>query len=309
MIKSYCLTAGKLEEVPFHAVSSIKSMCWIDVTSPTSAELKELSERLHIHPAEIRHCIDQHEVPRVKHTQQYSLIIFGTVICSASEGTCSPMGMFLTRRYLLSIHAQRQPAIDDLTRQHDLVQQLLERGPEMVLYRILVSIIKEFAQTLNSIEDKLEGTEEHIIRYGTREGIQKIFATKNALLFLRKSLAANREVLLLLRGSPLITNQAIFDELSTEINQIMEQSEIHRERITSAIDLYLSLSSFKLNEVMKSFTLLTSLLVIPVFITGLYGMNVALPLQEHPLAFWIVFSINLLLLVVLMLFYRKKGWV
>ena len=69
-----------------------------------------------------------------------------------------------------------------------------------------------------------------------------------------------------------------------------------------------SLQTNKTNEIMRMLTIISTIVLPLTFISGLYGMNVALPFAASPYAFWIVIGICVVILVFLVLFFIKKHW-
>ncbi|HLC37646.1 MAG TPA: CorA family divalent cation transporter, partial [Candidatus Nanoarchaeia archaeon] len=97
--------------------------------------------------------------------------------------------------------------------------------------------------------------------------------------------------------------------LFNEITQLIDENALYHERLTGIVDAYLTKQSNDLNEVMKSFTVIASLILLPTLIAGTYGMNLILPLRAHPQGFWILLGVMALAVTLMFLFFKKKSWV
>ena len=107
---------------------------------------------------------------------------------------------------------------------------------------------------------------------------------------------------------PIIKEKGLFAEIEVELMQAIDSIEVLRERLTSIVEIYVTNTSNRINNVVKSITLVATLVSFPILITGLYGMNVALPLENHPYAFWIITGLLILSVFTTIVFFARKKW-
>ena len=67
-----------------------------------------------------------------------------------------------------------------------------------------------------------------------------------------------------------------------------------------------SMQTNKTNETMKILTLVSTIILPLTFITGLYGMNVTLPLQEYPWVFWALMAFMTVVAAGFYVYFRHK---
>ncbi|HOH60843.1 MAG TPA: magnesium transporter CorA family protein, partial [Candidatus Cloacimonadota bacterium] len=92
-----------------------------------------------------------------------------------------------------------------------------------------------------------------------------------------------------------------------ENKQAIEMANIYSSILSGMMDAFASIISNNLNVVMKFLTSITIILALPTLIASIYGMNLDLPLQQNPHAFFLVMSAALVLSVLLVIiFIRKK---
>ena len=98
-------------------------------------------------------------------------------------------------------------------------------------------------------------------------------------------------------------------DLYDHIIQIIDTVETHRDMTSGLIELYLTSTSNRMNEVMKVLTIIATIFIPLTFIAGVYGMNFAnMPELEWP---WAYFAVLLVMLVTgagMLLYFRKKKW-
>ncbi len=306
------ITAGahaRVVESNLKQVNLKRNISLVDVTNPSLSEVNQLHERFKISIADINACLDNYESPRIKQTKEYTLIIYSQSHCEEDLKRCGPIGFFFTRRHLIAIHLSKLPFIDELDLNADMTKHMFHNGTEIILLRILYNLIKSKHKLLEVIEDSLESIEDDVLSAAHEHIVKRIFALKNKLLYLKKSVSGNRSVINdLIKDVPAIKEKALFAELNVETMQVSDTLEIYRERLTSILEINTGNISNKINVVMKYFTVIASVLLLPMLITGLYGMNVVLPFQEHQQAFWIVFGIIIACIVVMLLVFNNKKW-
>ena len=91
-------------------------------------------------------------------------------------------------------------------------------------------------------------------------------------------------------------------------NRLWDMTEDYGELIEGLSTTFDSLQANKTNEIMKILTLISSIVLPLTFLTGVYGMNVLLPLQDDNKAFWIIVVVMILLIGAMLLFFRRKKW-
>jgi magnesium transporter len=90
--------------------------------------------------------------------------------------------------------------------------------------------------------------------------------------------------------------------------QLWDLTEDYAELIEGLSQTFDSLQANRTNEIMKILTLISSILLPLTFLTGLYGMNVNLPLQDDPRSFWIVIAAMLGIAFFMIMFFKRKKW-
>ena len=280
----------------------------IDVTNPSMHEIKALHEKCKISMKDINACLDPYESPRVKQTKDYMMLIYSKFDCNKDTRSCTPIGFFVTKRFVVVIHKQPIPFLQELDVQAVVTKELFKAGTEVLLFKVLDQLIKQKAKVLEEIEDEIEGLEDDVLDSPTQSFMREIFALKNKLLYLRKSIVGNRAIMTSLVKEATLKEKGLFAELSVDAMQLSDMAEMYRERLTSLVEIYMSVVSNRINQVMKSFTVIASVLLLPMLVSGVYGMNISLPFQQHPQAFWIVLGIMTVSIILMLWFFKNKKW-
>ncbi|MGC9041930.1 MAG: magnesium transporter CorA family protein, partial [Roseiflexus sp.] len=145
------------------------------------------------------------------------------------------------------------------------------------------------------------------------ESLQEIFALKRELLLMRKIVASERDVLnvLIRREAPVYPRDmvAYFQDVYDHLIRMTDSIDTYRDLLSSALDAFLSLQSNQLNEVVKTLTIASIILMSAALIAGVYGMNFEFMPElswpwGYPFALGLMAAISLLLIAI----FKRRGW-
>jgi len=136
---------------------------------------------------------------------------------------------------------------------------------------------------------------------------------KRELLELRRTLSPQRDVAnaLLRRDLPLVDDASApyFQDLYDHLVRVLDQLDLQRDLLASALEANLSVTSNNLNAIMKRLTAFTVILMVPTLIAGVYGMNFHfMPELSWPLGYPLALGVMLLTMAGAALFFRARDW-
>jgi len=103
-------------------------------------------------------------------------------------------------------------------------------------------------------------------------------------------------------------NLEFLDDISIENNQCLAQTEIFSQVLSSMMDARASIISNNLNIRIKALTVLTIVIMLPTLVVSIFSMNVRIPLEEHPYAFWIIFFMAIASSTIVAVLWWRKKW-
>jgi magnesium transporter len=194
----------------------------------------------------------------------------------------------------------------------------LVRGPAWIAHSILDHAVDGYLPVIDAFDDQVEALQDDVLaRAGTREGnavLARILETKRALQALRRISIHQRDVLLrLARGEFAILPAEILPymrDVHDHFVRVSDLAESYRDLVTSALDAYLSVQSNRLNEVMKTLALISTVMLPLTFIAGVYGMNFDHMAELH----WVYgypYALGLMGVTAIgaVLWFRLKSWI
>lgn len=187
-------------------------------------------------------------------------------------------------------------------------------GPDYLAYSLVDTIVDNYFVILEKVGERIEVVEEAILKKSSESNVQDIHKLKREMIFLHKSIWPLREVVsgLLREDSPLIkdSTKIYLRDVYDHTIQIMDTVETYRDILSGMLDIYLSSVSYKLNEVMRVLTIVSTVFTPPIFIAGVYGMNFEL-LPEVKWKYGYPFALFLMAIssLSMLIYFRRKKWI
>ncbi|WP_304062673.1 magnesium/cobalt transporter CorA [Pedobacter glucosidilyticus] len=198
-------------------------------------------------------------------------------------------------------------------------------GPSYLLYALMDTVIDHYFTIVNRLGDELEIVEEHLYQRPHKLLMYRILGVKKIMIAMRRAAWPERDKLIEILKKPthiIHPEVAVFFKDAYDHSvQIIDLIESYKETSISLMDVYLSLMSNKMNEVMKFLTVISSLFIPLTFIVGVYGMNFSyqdpktgeilpynMPELYMPHGYIMVCLVMLLIVIGQLWYFGKKGW-
>ena len=168
-------------------------------------------------------------------------------------------------------------------------------NPVRLLYLVFDSLVDSYFPAIDDLDDALDALEDQVISPKPNL-LSDIFAVKERLVNARRLLVSTRDAAMHLQrdaGIPMNSEHQLYlRDLYDHITRLLDTVETQRDLLNNALDIYLSSIANRSNEVMKVLTVLSTMALPALVVTGIYGMNVeGLPLaHSHHAAQWILSS-------------------
>ena len=299
MITYYKKTIKDLE---LKKIAQFEKGCWINVIDPDEEELKQLEKDFDLDEQNLLSGIDKHEIPRSEYEEEGTYIILKTVNPNDKKETNTIL-IVLGPNYFLTLSKYQPKFITDILNKKN---NIITTQKLKTLLLFLDSINDEFEKAALNIVKNVDRTKDSVMGLRDKD-INALLKQEDALNnFVSAYTYSNRVYERMLKKIKLYENDK---EMLEDL--IIEGKEIHHlcmdslRTISNIRNHFEILMSNKLNRVITLLTVFTILISIPAAISGIYGMNIDLPMQNNPLAFYYII-IGVVGLIGLFLFYLKK---
>jgi magnesium transporter len=276
---------------------------WVDIDSNRAHPHALLERVFNFHPLAIEDTL--HPNSRV--------IAFEERTRDPYDPDTANLYFFLGRNFLVGVHAGPSRPVADIVDQFERSAELLGRGVERLMHAIMDAAIDAYFPILDQVDEFTHQVEERVFASFDPRALHDIFSVKRLVLALRRHLSPQRDVFNVLtnRPSALITpeSQVYFRDIYDHVLRINESLETFRDLLSSTLDAYLTQISNRLGMATKGLTVVATLSVPFVVISGMWGMNFEhVPPSHAPHGFWLMLALQLAIGVLLLVVLRWRRW-
>ncbi|HLL22950.1 MAG TPA: magnesium/cobalt transporter CorA [Kofleriaceae bacterium] len=300
-----------------------KRRVWIELERQ-SAETDAVLEQLQIHPLTIEDIYSSGSRPKIDDFPNYLYVVVHGIGSAKRKSLDLVEVDIVIGEHWLVTHDRGGLVADDVGTDLDHSPRMLAKGVAWLAHGVLDRVVDRYLPVIDELDTEVERLEADVIdKAGTPRGkgvLSRILVFKRTLQELRRMSIHQREILLKLsRGEyEEIPSDALpfYRDVYDHFVRIQDITEGYRDLVTSALDAYLSVQSNRMNEIMKTLTLMSTVMLPLTFIAGVYGMNFrseASPLNMPELSwYWgYPFAMGLMIAVAagIVFFFRKKGYI
>lgn len=288
---------------------------WLRIVGVGQKDLfSQIAEMYKIHPLVIEDLLHTRQRPKVESYGEYLFITLRLFKGFKEKLISQQVSFILKNNLLISVTETQNTFIEDVKNRIEKQQGAIrQKGEDFLLYSLLDAVIDSYFETLEILSKEIEGLEEKIIIHPAKAHLIQLQNLKRQLIQLKKYTIPVRELLSNLDRNTTAffeeENRLYLRDLLDHSFRVNDSVESYRDILTSLMDLYHSMMSNKMNEVMKTLTLLSSFFIPLTFIVGVYGMNFDIMPELHwKYGYYIIWLVMLVLCVGLYIFFKKRKW-
>lgn len=301
---------------------------WLDVTDPAAADLARLSREFRVHPGALAQVLNDEHRAHVREYQEHFFLQLPVPEPAPGAGAqaagqhrrwrrtlTQELDLFCGQGFLLTVHARPLPSLQRVWSRYASGANDARAGdwPDLPLYSLCDEILRSFYPHLDWLEDEHDRAERLIFTPGRESPLALIFGLKRDLLALRRVMAPLRDAMgsLARRDFPYLGqgSRTLFADLYDRALRLLDLEENLRDLFSGLVDAHLTVQSNRLNEVMKTLTVITTIMMPLTVLTGFFGMNFThIPGLDSPAAFWATTAAMAVMAVLLSWLFKRKGW-
>lgn len=302
-----------------------KNILWLDIKNPVEGEFGLLSDVFDFHPLSIEDARKPQALPKIEEFRKYVLVVFHGISYNPRTGRIElkEIDVFMGRNFIVSVHSNSSNEIEEVMAGMEKKPYIMARGPDIILHRIIDYFIDKCFPLLAYFDREIEDLEDMIIagRTGkTKAIIKKMMTLKRHILKVKQSIEPQRLVInrLTREETPFISERGsiYFRDVYDHIMRFYMELETYRDLVASTFEAYVSVvsnrmaeASNRMNEVMKTLTVIATIFMPLTFIVGLYGMNFRfMPELSWQYGYYAVLAAIAVIAAFMYIFFRRKGW-
>lgn len=297
------------------------ALIWVDLDDESIEETRRiLTDVFKFHPLSIDDALVEEHVPKIDDWGEYlymALVAVDPYTPLDDINKSIELDIFIGKNYIVTYHAEDIKAINTVWTNALREERHLLHGANYLVYQIIDEMANEYMSLIDHLDIQVEEIEDTVMEKPDKSLLEQIFSIKRSLLNLRRIVSPQREVLnKLSRGDFNVIDQRermYYRDVYDHLVRIQDITENLRDLVSGALDTYLSVVNNRLNDIMKTLTIITTLFMPLSFLTGFFGMNFFA--ASNRLNYWtdtVGFTITLAIIIGLplgmFLWMRRRDW-
>jgi magnesium transporter len=298
------------------AVGAGTGTLWVDIDVRDAEAVALMSDVFHFHPLAIEDSLNPNSRVKIEEYSNFLILIVRTI--AFVEGTEDPYDIetvnltcFLGRNFLVTAHGGHASPIDQTRAALQKKPELVSAGPSRLMHAVVDEAVNAYFPILDQLDEFMDTLEEKVFASFDQSALREIFSVKRLVLSLRRHLAPERDVFNVLTNRPttLLTPdaQVYFRDIYDHVLRINDSLETYRELLSNTLDSYLTQVSNRLGSVTKALSVVATISLPFVVVSGMWGMNFdEIPLAHTSHGFWTMLFVQLGLGGLLLIFLRWR---
>jgi magnesium transporter len=285
---------------------------WIDVSMPSDADLRDLALQYSLPLTAVSDCMQSGHLPKLEKIGEYTFAIFRMYDGQADESAGSfqkltrKIAVFYTKDFLLTIHRSPTVIIENVSQKY--AGDPLAQGPFEMVCKLFKNVLETFQTPLHEIDREIDVYEERIfLKKRIPDLLQKLYAIKRKTYLIKRLNLINKMVIDLMPFSH--EKPPFYGDLHDYFIGLETLTDEIYDSIQSLLNLYLTISSQKTNEVMRILTAFSAFFLPLTFIVGVYGMNFEYMPELHWINGYPMVLLGMAAIsIAIWIWFKRKAW-
>jgi len=280
------------------------------------AFMEDIGVHFGIHPLTLEDVLNTTQRPKAEAFEKYLYIVMKMLDFDSSEGliTSEQISLIVGAHVLITF---QEAAGDVFAPVRERIRKgkgrIRSAGCDYLAYALIDAIVDNYFVVLEKLGERLEAVETSLDEHSDTKVLDAIHTIRGELIYLRKQVWPLREIITHLQkdGAPFIGEAtALFmRDVYDHTIQTIDTIESYRDILSGMQDLYLSIISNRMNEIMKVLTIIATIFIPISFITGVYGMNFSRMPEltwrwGYPFAWLVIITV----VTGMLIWFRRKKW-
>ena len=305
-MKTYWNTQGGLTQL-----TEWQPNCWIQVTCPTEEDQRELEEQFNIPDYFMSDISDTDERARYEYDDGWMLIIlripYVKEVRSRTPYTTVPLGIIHKRDVTITVcYYETNMMIDFVSYQQKRNEGFTDHVD--MIFRLFLSSAVWYLKRLKQISMLIDKAKRNLDKEVNNESLIGLSRLQDSLTYFQTSIRGNETLLSKLKFKLQIDelDADLIEDVNIEMTQARETTNIYSDILESTMDTYQSIINNNMNNVMRTLTSVTIIMMFPTLIASLFGMNLVNGMEEKSWGFIFALIISVLVSFGCWWFFRHK---
>ena len=292
---------------------------WHNIEKPKRQEMEYLAQNYLFNLFDLEDCLSRIERPKIDEYENYLFIVLHFPVFKHETLVTSPsqVSIFIGEDFLVTVHSGELKPLaklfDDCEQNERAREENMARSSGYLLYRILDRLVDYCFPILTKVINNVEEAEDKLFSEPARDTIKELSLLRRDVMAYRRIIRPQPSIIksLEVRNYPFLKEDldVYFGDIGDHIAKISETLEEYREVVEGLNATSDSLYSHRSNETIKMLTILGTIILPLLVISGLYGMNVPLPFAESNWTSLFVILITVFISGGMLAYFRFRRWI
>lgn len=300
-----------------------KRVTWTNIVKATPDDVEALREQYpHFHPLDLEDLLSRLERPKLDEYEDYLFTVMHFPLWDPVQriSRASEVDIFLGTTYIVTVHDGTLKPLGKLFERCQNDEQAREKymgtSASRLFHTVIDQLVDYLFPILYKVDANIRDIEEEIFDKDARPIIRDIAVLRRDNIALRRIVKPQLEILAALDrvdkrylrggGDDL---EVYFDDIRDHLNKAVDTISDHTEVIANLADTANTITNHRTNEVVQILTIISVIMLPLTLISGIYGMNISLPFDDHPFSFFFVLLIMFSTGGAMLAYFRWRGWV
>ena len=292
-----------------------KDVDWLNINGLRHTQfITQFCEKIHLHPLQMEEIVNTTQRPKTEELTECIFSIVKMLYYDGEDLISEHLTLILYENALYTFQEVEGDVFNPIReRLKGLKGRIRTKGNDYLFYALLDLVVDHYFVVMEKLGDKIELLEEEIVNHSTKLTAQKIQTLKREILQVRRSIFPLREVISKLEKteSSLVKTETkkYIRDLYDHAIQVIESIENYRDISFGLMDMYTTNISTKMNAIMQTLTIVSTIFIPLTFIAGIYGMNFEnIPELKWHYSYFVLWGVLLLIFIGMLAFFRRKKW-
>lgn len=312
-----CVEITDYDEEKFEGFKENGYQNWLNIYGLYDVDaIKTICRKLGIHDLAIQDILDVNQRPKFQEYEDYWFFTLKSIVPSDHvKVEQEQISFILGENFLVSFQEKKGDYFDHIRqRLRNKIGIVRERGSDYFLFLLLESILDNYFKTINDIDSKIElmGIMDADID-PSPDTLKTIELYKRQIHQIKKLIIPIREFVKRIEreqfGFISQNHVKYFYELRDLCMSLIDDCEYLDVQLESSINLFFSVQGFRMNQVMKTLTVVATIFIPLTFIAGIYGMNFSyMPELSWKWGYYGFWGMIFVVFSAMLFYFRKKKW-
>jgi len=298
-----------------------KNIQWTHIEKPSREQLEYLQKEYDFHPLDIEDCLVKSQRPQISEYSHYIFMIltFPVYNRKTREIESSEVDFFIGSKFLITINHGLVGTVNNFfseAKNNQFTQEkfMMASHPIFLLYEIMHRLQNYTIPMLDHISQDIEDIEKKIFKGEEKKLVKEILYIKRNIVDFRRIMQAHKNIIKKLMAS----HSKFFmpDKLNIYFSNILDRTkdiwdilETQKENINAFQETNESLISYRLNDIMKTLTIISVIMIPANLVASIFGMNANhMPIIGLKYDFYFILGIIFTIIALFLSYFRRKRW-